>query len=39
MISAYKFIQKFWVLNEELSEITKLKQDKKNEELEFFLIK
>ena len=29
MISAYKFIQKFWVLNEELSEITKLKQDKK----------
>ena len=36
MISAYKFIQKFWVLNEELSEITKLKQDKKNEELEIF---
>ncbi len=36
MISAYKFIQKFWILNEELLEITKLKQDKKNEELEIF---
>ena len=36
MISAYKFIQKFWILNEELSEITKLKKDKKKEELEIF---
>jgi leucyl-tRNA synthetase len=36
MVSSYKFIQKFWVLNEQIVEITKSKIDSNNEELEFF---
>ena len=36
MVSSYKFIQKFWVLNEQIVEITKSKIDSNNEELEIF---
>ena len=36
MVSSYKFIQKFWALNEQVLEITKLKIKPKNEEVENF---
>ncbi len=36
MISAHKFIQKFWSLNEQIIEITKLEKFKESEELEVF---
>ena len=36
MISAHKFIQKFWSLNEQIIEITKSEKFKKSEELEVF---
>ncbi len=34
--SAYKFIQKFWILNEQILEVCKNKKVKKNEKLETF---
>ncbi len=36
MSSSYKFIQKFWVMNNEVSEIIKSKKVKFNDEIEFF---
>ena len=36
MISSYKFIQKFWLLSEQLVDITKLISNDLNEELEIF---
>ena len=36
MISSYKFIQKFWLLSEEILEITKDKLDYNNNDLEIF---
>ncbi len=36
MKSSYKFIQKFWLLSEEIFKISKLNIDTKNEELEVF---
>ena len=36
MISSFKFVQKFWLLNEEILEITKLKPDEPSENLEIF---
>ncbi|MDB9746802.1 leucine--tRNA ligase [Candidatus Pelagibacter sp.] len=36
MISSYKFIQKFWILSEEILEITKNKLDNHNDDLEIF---
>ena len=36
MISSYKFIQKFWLLSEEILEITKNKLDDHNNDLEVF---
>ena len=36
MISAHKFIQKFWSLNEQIIEITKSEKFKESEELEVF---
>ncbi len=34
--SSYKFIQKFWILNEQICEVLKTKKIQKSEELEFF---
>ncbi len=36
MISSFKFVQKFWLLNEQILDVTKLKLDIHNEELEIF---
>ena len=36
MISSYKFVQKFWVLCEEINQIVKQENTKKNEDLETF---
>jgi leucyl-tRNA synthetase len=36
MISSYKFIQKFWLLNEQILKISKIESDEQNEELEIF---
>ncbi len=36
MISAYKFIQKFWLLSEEILKITSYKEDETNDNLEIF---
>ncbi len=36
MKSSYKFIQKFWSLNEQILKINKIETDKQNEELEIF---
>ena len=36
MVSAYKFIQKFWSLNNQIFNLTKKKKDQQNEELEIF---
>ncbi|MDC3035785.1 leucine--tRNA ligase [Candidatus Pelagibacter sp.] len=36
MISSYKFIQKFWILSEEIIKITGRETDVKNEDLEIF---
>ena len=36
MISSYKFIQKFWILSEEILEVTKNKLDNHNNDLEIF---
>ncbi len=37
MISSYKFIQKFWILNEQILEITKNKPKEENERIDFFV--
>ena len=34
MLSSYKFIQKFWLLSEQIINLSKIKSDKQNEELE-----
>ena len=36
MISAYKFIQKFWLLSEEILKITSYKEEETNDNLEIF---
>jgi leucyl-tRNA synthetase len=36
MLSSYKFIQKFWLLSEQIINLSKIKSDKQNEELEVF---
>jgi len=36
MLSAYKFVQKFWLLSEEIFELNKLESDSMNEEIEIF---
>jgi len=36
MKSSYKFIQKFWFLNEQILKINQIQSDKQNEELEIF---
>ena len=36
MISSFKFIQKFWILSEEILKITKKTQEKNNDDLDFF---
>ena len=36
MLSSYKFIQKFWLLSEQIIDLSKIKSDKQNEELEVF---
>ena len=36
MLSSYKFIQKFWLLSEQIIDLCKIKSDKQNEELEVF---
>ena len=36
MISSYKFIQKFWLLNEQILKLSKIESDEQNEELEIF---
>ena len=36
MISSFKFIQKFWILSEEILKITKNTQEKNNDDLDFF---
>ncbi|MDC3126057.1 leucine--tRNA ligase [Candidatus Pelagibacter sp.] len=37
MTSSFKYIQKFWQLNERISEITKKEQSKENEKINFFV--
>ena len=36
MISSYKFIQKLWLLNDQIVKLSKINSSNKNEELEFF---
>jgi leucyl-tRNA synthetase len=36
MISSYKFVQKFWLLSEQVIDVTKSELENKNEELELF---
>ncbi len=36
MISSYKFIQKFWTLNQEVLELTEKTSEKNNEEINYF---